>query len=214
MSEDQKIIFDSLYTQVRSGFYSTEDIQASILDEIEDHGFADEVSEEWVFEKIDEVYKELSEESKSWETNSETNKLIKAFESLAEIKIIALHFPGYSNEDGEYEAEEVERTLLNNGTKSIGYCFYTGYNLEKAILGEGLQIQFQKLNNVSDVVAKEVAVTIVDTLKKHDLAVDWNGKADTPIRLTNFKWERIYNDTDRDLLNYNNVIDTILENEN
>lgn len=211
MSEDQKFIFDSIYTQVRSGFYSIEDIQTSILDEIEDNGCADEVSEEWAYEQIEKVYEELLQESKSWHHPNHTERLIAAFDEMAENKIIALHFPGYTNEDGEYEVEEVERTLIDNDTKSVGYCFYNGEDLEKAIKGDGLYLHFQKLNNVNDVITKELAQKIIQILQKHQLEVEWNGKAISPIFLPKFVWQKVYNEEDRDLLNYNSVIDMILE---
>lgn len=213
MSEDQKIIFDSIYTQVRSGFYSIEDIQENIIEEIENNGFEDEISEEWAYDHIDKVYTQLLEDHQQWESPTQTERLINAFDELAESKIIALHYTGYSQEDGEYEVEEVERTLRNNDEKSDGYCFYHGIDLEKAVLGEGLNITFQKIDNVSDIIAKEIAQKIIEVLKKHDLEVSWNGKANSPIHLPNFTWERVYNEEDRDLLNYNFVIDSILLNK-
>src|SRR5690606_2505272 len=127
MSEDQQFIFDSIYTQVRSGFYSLEDIQTNIIEEIEDNGFEDEISEEWAYEQIDRVNEELLRESESWGENTQTTRLIAAFDELAESKIIALHYSGFTTEEGEYEVEEVERTLIDNEEKSEGYCFYHGH---------------------------------------------------------------------------------------
>src|SRR5690606_40234466 len=63
------------------------------------------------------------------------------------------------------------------------------------------------------IIAKEIAQKIIEVLKKHDLEVSWNGKANSPIHLSNFKWERVYSEEDRDLLNYNFVIDSILLNK-
>ncbi len=213
MSEDQQFIFDSIYTQVRSGFYSLEDIQTSIVEEIEDNGFEDEISEDWAHEHINLVYQELLKESKNWESNNQTQRLIAAFDELADSKFIALHYPGYTNEDGEYEVEEVERALIDNNEKSNGYCFYHGQDLERAVRGEGLYISFQKINNESDAVSKEIAKKVVEVLEKHDLKVDWNGKATSRIFLPDFKWEHIYDEDARDLLNYNYVIDAILLNK-
>lgn len=213
MSEDQRFIFDSIYTQVRSGFYSLEEIQTNIIEEIEDNGFEDEITEEWAYNQINEVYGELLKESEIWGTNTKTNRLIAAFDELAASKIVALHYSGFTTDDGEYEVEEVERTLIDNDEKSEGYCFYHGQDMERAVRGEGLYITFQKLNNVSDVVSREVAKKIVDVLEKHDLKVDWNGKTTSRIFLPEFKWERVYNEDDRDLLNYNYVIDAILLNK-
>lgn len=213
MSEDEQFIFDSIYTQVRSGFFSLEDIQESILEEIEDNGFGDEISEEWAYEHIDKVYDELLEESQTWQSPTETERLITAFDDLAAThKITALHYAGYTMDDGEYEVVEIERTLIENGEKSEGYCFYHGQDLERAVRGEGLLIAFQKIDNVSDSVSKEVAKKIVEVLEQHGLRTEWNGKADARILLSDFKWQRIYNENDRDLLNYNYVIDAILGN--
>lgn len=212
MSEDQQFIFDSIYTQVRSGFYSLEDIQSNIIEEIEDNGFEDEISEDWAHEQIEKVYNELEEESKLWEKPTQTDSLITAFDELATKRFIALHYAGYTNDDGEYEAVEIERALRDNKEKSEGYCFYHGQDLERAVRGEGLYISFQKINNESDVVSKEVAKKIIEVLEKHNLPVEWNGKATTRIFIPAFKWQRVYNEEDRDLLNYNYVIDSILEN--
>lgn len=213
MSEDQQFIFDSIYTQVRSGFYSLEDIQNNIIEEIEDNGFEDEISEDWAYKQINAVNEELLKESESWGENTQTNRLIAAFDELAESKIIALHYTGYTMDDGEYEVIEVERTLNDNNEKSEGYCFYHGQDLERAVRGDGLNISFQKINNESDVVSKEIAKKIVAVLEKHDLNVDWNGKASSKILLPEFKWQRIYDEDDRDLLNYNYVVDAILLNK-
>lgn len=212
MSEDQQFIFDSIYTQVRSGFYSLEDIQNSIIEEIEDNGFEDEISEDWAYEQIDNVYRELLSESKTWQAPTLTERLIKAFDELAQQRIIALHYPGYTMEDGEYEVVEVERALRENNEKSEGYCFYHGQDLERAVRGEGLLIAFQKIDNESDVVSKEIAKRVVKVLEKNGFTVEWDGKANSRILLPSFKWERVYDDEARDLLNYNYVVDTILEN--
>lgn len=213
MSEDQQFIFDSIYTQVRSGFYSLEEIQANIIEEIEDNGFEDEISEEWAYKQIESVNNDLLKESESWHEITPTKRLIAAFDELAESKIIAIHYPGYTTDDGEYEVTEIERALIDNNEKSEGYCFYHGQDLERAVRGEGLYISFQKINNESDVVCKEVAKKIILVLEKHDLKVDWNGKANSRILLPEFKWQKIYNEDDRDLLNYNYVIDAILLNK-
>ncbi len=214
MSEDQKFIFDSIFTQVRSGFFSLEDIQDNIIEEVEDNGFEDEISEDWVQEKIDEVYQELKAESTSWEYPTMTERLVAAFDELSEShKVIALHYPGYTMDEGEYEVVEIERALIDNNQKSEGYCFYNGQDLERAVRGEGLHIAFQKIDNESDVVSKEVAHKIVSVLQKHNLDVEWNGKASSRIFLPHFKWEQVYDEDARDLLNYNDVIDIILENK-
>lgn len=212
MSEDQQFIFDIIYTQVRSGFYSLEEILEFVTEEIEDNGFEDEISEEWAQDQIDMVYQKLLEESKSEVPFAPTQRLIAAFDELAANKIIALHYAGYTTDEGEYEVTEIERVLIDNETESEGYCFYHGQDLERAVRGEGLHLSFQKINNESGAVSKEVAQKIIAVLEKHELKVEWNGKATTRIFLPDFQWQRIYSEDNRDLLDYNYVIDAILGN--
>ena len=212
MSEDQQFIFDIIYTQVRSGFYSLEEILEFVTEEIEDNGFEDEISEEWAQDQIDMVYQKLLEESKSEEPFEPTQRLIAAFDELAANKIIALHYAGYTIDEGEYEVTEIERVLIDNETESEGYCFYHGQDLERAVRGEGLHLSFQKINNESGAVSKEVAQKIIAVLEKHELKVEWNGKATARIFLPDFQWQRIYSEDNRDLLDYNYVIDAILGN--
>lgn len=211
MSEDEQFIFDSIFTQVRSGFYSLEDIQTNILEEIEDNGFGDEISEEWACGQIDKVNAELLEECQQWEQPTETDRLIAAFDELAaKHKIIALHDAGYITEDSEYEVADIERVLNDHDTASEGYCFYNGEDLDPAVRGEGLQLTFQKVENTSDATAKEVARKVIAVLEANGLKTAWDGKAASPIILPGFKWQRVYDENARDLHDNNHVIDTIL----
>lgn len=213
MSEDQQFIFDSIFTQVRSGFYSLEDIQANVLEEIEDNGFGDEISEEWAKEQIEIVNRESLIDYEHREHPSDTERLIDAFDELAmKHKIIALHDPGYITEDSEYEVIDVERALNDNSVASEGYCFYNGEDLETAVRGEGLQLFFQKIDNTSDAIAKEIARKIIAVLNAKGLKTEWSGKADAPIELLDFKWLRNYDENARDLRDNNYVIDAILGN--
>lgn len=214
MSEDKQFIFESIYMQVRSGFYNLEEIQENILEEVEENGFGDEISEEWTHNHIHQLHEDLINESKSWEFPTETERLIAAFDELSSVhKITALHFAGYTTEEGEYEVTEIERTLIENEEESAGYCFYHGQDLERAVQGDGLLIAFQKVDNTNDSITKEIAKKIVSVLQKHDLKTSWDGKATSRIELPDFKWSRIYNENNRDLLNYNYVIDAILGNQ-
>src|SRR5690606_28449166 len=126
MSEDQQFIFDSIYTQVRSGFYSLEDIQNNIIEEIEDNGFEDEISEDWAYKQINAVNEELLKESETSGEKTQTNRLRAVIDEVAESKIIALQYTGYTTDDGEYEVIEVERTLNDNKEQSDRYCLYHG----------------------------------------------------------------------------------------
>ncbi|SRR5690554_2009463 len=213
MSEDKQFIFDSIFTQVRSGFYSLEEIQISVIEDVEYHGFGDEISEKWIQEQIQIVNSEFLEEYQHRERPTDTERLIEVFDELAsKHKIIALHDPGFITEDSEYEVADVERTLNDNEAASEGYCFYNGEDLDAAVRGEKLLLNFQKIDNTSDATSKEIARKIIEVLQNHGLKTTWDGKATSPIVLPGFKWERVYDENARDLHDNNYVIDAILDN--
>ena len=80
MTENETFIYESIFNQIRMGFLSLDEIQENILEEIEDNEFADEISEEWAFDKIKEEYQKLLAESKQWKSPTDTERLIKAFD--------------------------------------------------------------------------------------------------------------------------------------
>lgn len=209
MTENQEFIYESIVSQVRMGFLPIDEIKDNIIEEIEDNGFEDEISEEWANEQIDNEWENLISESKNWKSPNDTERLTEAFDELCDQNIIALHNAGFETSDGEYEVVEVERALRENGKMSEGYCFYHEQDLARAISKDNpsLYIAFQKINNEDDKVSIEVGKKVVEVLKHHGFAVDWNESANTKILIPNFKWQRIYDEKNRDLQDYNDVIE-------
>lgn len=209
MTENQEFIYESIVSQVRMGFLSIDEIKDNIIEEIEDNGFEDEISEDWANEQIDKEWENLISESKNWKSPTDTERLTEAFDELCDQNIIALHNAGFETSDGEYEVVEVERALRENGKMSEGYCFYHEQDLARAISKDNpsLYIAFQKINNEDDKISIEVGKKVVEVLKHHGFAVDWNESANTKILIPNFKWQRIYDENNRDLQDYNDVIE-------
>ncbi|WKX74756.1 DUF6891 domain-containing protein [Zobellia laminariae] len=191
------------------GFLSISDIKENIIEEIEDNGFDEEMSEEWAFEIIGKEHQKLVSESENWETPTDTEKLIEAFDELCENNIIALHNAGYTTSDGEYEVVEIERNLRKNQVTSDGYCFYHEQDLSSAISLEDpcLYIAFQKVDNSDNNVTLNVGRNVVKVLTKKGLEVKWNEDVNTKILIPNFKWQYIYDERKRDLQDYGQIIE-------
>ena len=185
MSENQEFIHESIFNQVRMGFVSISEIKENIIEEIEDNGLEKEISKKWAFENIEREFEKLCEESKSWKSPTDTERLIEAFDELCEKSIIALHNAGYSTSDGEYEVVEVERTLRENQVISDGYCFYHEQDLSRAIATQnsGLYIAYQKVNNSDDDVTLEVGKKVVKILTDKGLQVEWKEDINSKILL-------------------------------
>lgn len=213
MTENESFIYESIFNQVRMGFLSLDEIQENILEEIEDNEFEDEISEEWAFVKIKEEYQKLLSESKKWNSPTDTERLIKAFDELGDENIIALHNAGYTTTDGEYEVVEVERELQENEVESDGYCFYHEQDLARAIDIEnpGLYIAFQKVDNADDAVTIEIGKRVAEVLINNDFRIIWNGSARSKIEIPGFRWQKIFDEDARDLQDYSEVVDRMVQ---
>lgn len=213
MTENESFIYESIFNQVRMGFLSLDEIQENILEEIEDNEFEDEISEEWAFDKIKEEYQKLLAESKKWNSPTDTERLIKAFDELGDENIIALHNAGYTTTDGEYEVVEVERELQENEVESDGYCFYHEQDLARAIDIEnlGLYIAFQKVDNADDAVTIEIGKRVAEVLINNDFRIIWNGSARSKIEIPGFRWQKIFDEDARDLQDYSEVVDRMVQ---
>ena len=213
MTENEKFIHESIISQIRMGFLSIEEIQENIIEEIEDNGFEHEISEEWAFKQIDKEWETLITESKQWQRPTDTERLVEAFDTLCNSNIIALHNAGYETSDGEYEVVEVERELRKNKIMSDGYCFYHEQDLGGALNKENpyLYIAFQKIENNDDNVTINVGKRVVEVLKRYGFEVDWNEEPTRKILIPNFKWQLVYNENNRDLLDYDEVIKLMIK---
>ena len=213
MTEDEEFIYESIFNQVRMGFLSIDDIKDNIMEEIEDNEFEEEISDAWAFEKIDNEYQKLLAESKQWKSPTDTERLINAFDELCDQNIVALHNAGYTTSDGEYEVVEVERELRENGVTSDGYCFYHEQDLAAAIDPENpsLYIAFQKVDNSDPAVTIEVGKKVAEVLRNNGFEVKWEETASRKIEIPNFRWQQIYNEDSRDLQDYGEVVERMIE---
>ncbi len=212
MTENEEFIYESIFNQVRMGFLSTEEIKENIIEEIEDNEF-DEISEEWANDLIEKEISNLQEESKLWKKPTDTDRLIKAFDELCKMNIIALHNAGFTSSDGFEEVSDVERSLRKKNRKSDGYCFYHEQDLTRAVSLENpcLYLAFQKIENKNEEEAIAVGKKIVQVLKENDFDIEWNETLTSKILIPNFKWQQLYNENGRFLLDYNDVVTLMLK---
>ncbi|WP_306352643.1 DUF6891 domain-containing protein [Flavobacterium sp. '19STA2R22 D10 B1'] len=208
MTENETFIYESIFDQVRMGFLPIEEIKEIVMEQVEDNKFEDEISEEWVNNLIDEEYQKLIHESEKWDRPTDTERLIKAFDELAKINITALHNAGFTTSDGEYEVVDVENELIEKGVRSNGYCFYHEQDLARAIQPEdsSLYLAFQKIDNSEDEVTIGVGRQIVKVLQENGFTVEWGEIPNVKILIPDFKWRKTFDKSERNLLDYREVI--------
>jgi len=182
LSEIDQYIFEAIKTQVWSGFYTPEEVQR-IIDDLLEEG-ADEA---WLRASVLPEFERKAVTEGSWPPVTDCDRLDAAFDSLEEIRILALHNAGYAMSDGHEDAAAI---LEESGShRYVGYCFYHGQDVERAISGGGLLIAF---DHVYGEVPEKAGIghAVQAALEAQGLTTEWNGDAEMRINLPNFDWKR------------------------
>ena len=126
----------------------------------------------------------------SWPSTTDCDRLDQAFAELNARWIIALQNAGYTMSDG---LSDVSEALRKGGRKGVvGYCFYHGQDLERAVAGGGLMLAFGDLHDERSKRA-EIGRCVRDVLESHGLTVQWNGDSEKRLSIPNIDWKRRFN---------------------
>jgi hypothetical protein len=182
LSDIDQYILDAIKTYVWSGFYSPADVQQAIGDLLEEG--ADEAM---LRAAVLPEFEKKARAELGWPPETDCDRLDAAFESLEEQGILALHNAGNTMSDGHEDAAAI---LEESGDATfVGYCFYHGQDVERAIAGGGLLIAFDHVEG--DVPDKKVIGQAVQAaLEAEGLATEWNDDPETRINLPDFDWKR------------------------
>lgn len=214
MTEEQKFILESISSLVKSGFWDVEEIEEFVTEEIQENELQRQVTEKWVKEMIQKEQRVQLKASKNWHVPTTTQKLIKAFDQLVEHNIIALHYAGYTSEDGYYEIDQIEAKLIEKGKKSTGVCFYHEQDLQRSFRETEpiLTLAFHDLHSENDEDSIAVGKTIVNILNKNGLKTEWDQTATQKISIIEFPWQQVYKPENTIILDYDVIADRLLNN--
>jgi len=182
LTDIDQYILDAIKSHVWSGFYTPEDVQ-QVIDDLLEEGADEPMLRAAVLPEFEK--KALAEQA--WPAENDCDKLDAAFESLEEQGILALHNAGYTMSDGHEDAAAI---IQESGPEQfIGYCFYHGQDVERALTGGGLLIAF---DHVHGEVPEKVSIgrAVQAALAAQGLATEWNGDPETRINLPDFDWKR------------------------
>lgn len=184
MTETDKYILDAIETWVWSGFYDPSEVNRMIDDILED-----DADETMLRAAVQPAFDRKSVAEASWPKETDCDRLDRAFAALNSHGVIALHNAGYTMSDGLDDVGDVLGERGRSGV--IGYCFYHGQDVERAVAGGGLFIAFGDLDG--DTSQKiEVGTAVREILQQHLFRVEWNGDSETRLEIPNFDWKRRY----------------------
>ena len=181
MTQTDEFVLDAIKIAVWSGFYGPDDVQQMIDDILED-----DADEEMLRSAVAPEFDRKAVEELTWPEVTDCDRLDRAFDSLNQNGIIALHNAGYTMSDGH---SDVGDELHQRGRSAVrGYCFYHGQDLERAVGGRGLSVAFGDLD-AEPAPKVEIGKLVKQALEAEGLVVQWN---DDPEKRIDVKldWKR------------------------
>lgn len=182
LNETDKYILDTIRKKVWSGFYTAEEVDQVIDDILEG-----DAHEEYLRAAVAPEFDKKREAEREWPQVTDCDRLDSAFEALEKRQILCLQNAGYTMSDGHEDAFEALSSQPGRGY--IGYCFYHGQDLERAVDGGGLMIAFDHVDgDVPDKLA--IATALKEELERVGFKLDWDGTVDKRINIPNIDWKR------------------------
>jgi len=178
---------EQITRRVRAGFDRRDRIVEILCHEVYPTGT---LSEDDVSDAIDVAIRDLIAEATTWPAVTDCDRLDSAFAAINRRDVIALQNAGYTQSDGygDFRAALAE---YPDALRIVGYCFYQGQDLERAVRGDGLYLAFGPRDaKLEATVGIDVGRIIVDEVQRVGLAVEWNGTFKQRILLPRLTWQR------------------------
>jgi hypothetical protein len=172
---------------VRGGFEERARIIEILCEEMYAPGELDEAD---VIAAVDAAFTALAQDKATWPATTDCDRLDGVFAALNARGIIALQNAGYTQSDGYDDIRESYRGHSDRDTV-IGYCFYHGQDLERAVQGEGLYLAFGPMDaKKEETEGPRIGAVIVEELTRAGFAVKWNGSFAQRICIPAIDWKR------------------------
>jgi len=172
---------------VRGGFEDRARIIEIFCEEMYAPGELDEAE---VVATIDAAFAALARDKATWPAVTDCDRLDQVFAALDTLGIIALQNAGYTQSDGH---DDVRQSYDEHADRDrvIGYCFYHGQDLERAVHGEGLYLAFGPIDARDEATqGPRIGAMIVEELTRAGFTVQWDGTFAKRIYIPNIDWKR------------------------
>jgi hypothetical protein len=183
---------DYIRSEVATGFWDASEVDQAALDhfEVEPEATRMEPSllDRIVSVETDRAFAAQLDLQRQWPAVTDCDRLDRAFDDLNRSGIVARqNFAccgncGNAEIGGEIDAAE------KSGAKVIGYTFYHFQGTECAVAHGFLYLSYSDLKG-EEAAGVRVGRSIVDTLQRHGLTVEWDGSYKQAI-LVKLKWQR------------------------
>lgn len=193
----QQDIEDAVHFCIHSGFYAQTDMFDQAYQIIEDICLDNNIMSPSELQIERMVERLIANANPIAAGKNNYVRLRSVFDALNRERIIAIHFAGYTLDDGFDEVGTVFQFMKSNNIPRRGYCFYHQQDIERA-MDESIKLLYLAFNstNGDKKIAVEVGERIVELLNETGFDVEWNHSPDSRIAINNFLWDKVYDGED------------------
>jgi hypothetical protein len=182
---------DSAQAEVRRLVWSGFDTVDEIVESVEWAWAWDEpLDVDWLREEIAAEFAKKQRDEAAWPAVTDVDRLARAFDALNAEGVIALHNAGYTQQDGMSDVSERYHDT-EDPAEILGWCFYTGQDIEGALESEALYIAFGIFENVPDEArSRTLAERVKTALEREGFRVAWDGDLGTRLEIAPLRWQK------------------------
>jgi hypothetical protein len=172
---------------VRCGFFDEARLIEMYSEEIYAPGELDPVE---LRQFVNQELSSLREDQRAWPAETDCDRLSAVFKILNSRGIISIENAGNTQSDGYDDTMQIYREAKDKKS-FIGYCFYHGQDLDRAVRGEGLYLAFGPVDPAKEESeGPRIGKIIAEELNKKGFTSEWKGTFNTRIRIPKVDWKR------------------------
>jgi hypothetical protein len=181
---------DRAEVMVRGGYQEEAEVLASLAELSRRELRGDREAADQLLEYARRRFEEHRAEEARWTEPTMNDRIDRAFGELNRQGIIALQNAGARLSDGW---EQVEAAARLSYELVRGATFFHAQDVERGVRGEGLQLAFGAFEDapeLRDEASLSVAREIRETLARHGVPTEWNGRVKSRIQILPFEWRK------------------------
>lgn len=124
----------------------------------------------------------------TWTGETDNERLSRAFAEMNAVGIVARENLGESLSDGEYMIDGIVDAMIARGVTPRGNVFYHAQDLERALVGGGLDIAFTGDRTGAEA-ARLIGHEVVGILERNGLKPSWNSNPNHRLKV-DMEWRR------------------------
>lgn len=167
---------------VWAGFYDAEEIAIIIEEDLgEDRN--------WLRQEAEKEMARKRAEEATWPATTDCDRLDRVFNTLEAQGILALQDAGLTKSGGIADVTEAYEDAGAEASGIVGFCFYTGQDLEYVMESGQLWLAFGDIRR-DDNRGVEIGRRIKHALEDAGFTVEWSGSVGIRILVKSFRWQR------------------------